>query len=195
MTTTPTTTARQRSALARPSAIVAVAVFLVVAVVWAVAAVRESRPPTLDQRVASIAAQVQIPGGFGESAATSSSPVAQEMRDLIRQDLLQGMSEQQILDYFRARYGDGILETPPAQGFDLLIWLPPVVLTLILIYLAVALTRRRPAMPVAPAAVDAPPDATAAVGAGGGEPELRELLRRELAEAEGYADPREGRVR
>jgi len=192
--TTASTAARQRSALSRPSVIAAVVVFLVVAAVWAVAAVRASRPPTLDQRVASIAAQVQIPGGFGESAATSSSPVAQEMRDLIRQDLMQGMSEQQILDYFRARYGDGILETPPPQGFDLLIWLPPVVLALIVVYLAVVLTRRRPVLAGVPRAAAEPTPSTGD-GADASDPALRELLRRELAEAEGYAELPEGRVR
>lgn len=132
-----------RSALKRPSLVIPAAVALVVAIVWSMAAARANQPPTLDQRVKAVASQVQVPGGFGDSAATSSLPVAQEMRDLIRQDLSQGMSEDQILDYFRQRYGDGILETPPATGFNAFMWFPPLLLAAIAVYFVWRVVRGR----------------------------------------------------
>lgn len=177
-----------RSTIRRPSVIVPAAIALVVALVWLVAAVRASQPPTLDQRVKAVASQVQVPGGFGDSAATSSLPVAQEMRDLIRQDLAQGMSERQILDYFRQRYGDGILETPPAEGFNALMWLPPVLLIAIAAYfiwraLNWRLAGKAAATPAADA-VNAPPTEDVET--------YRELLWRELAAEEGIEAAREG---
>src|SRR5207302_10267596 len=43
----------------------------------------------------------------------------------------EGKSEQQVLRYFAAHYGDDILLTPPQQGFNLLAWLMPVAMLLI----------------------------------------------------------------
>ena len=37
-----------------------------------------------------------------------------------------GQSRAEIEAYFVARYGEWILRTPPAQGFNLLIWILPV---------------------------------------------------------------------
>lgn len=177
-----------RSTLRRPSIIIPAAIALLVAVVWAVAAVRASQPPTLDQRVKAVASQVQVPGGFGDSAATSSLPVAQEMRDLIRQDLSQGMSDRQILDYFRQRYGDGILETPPANGFNALLWLPAIVLAAIAAYYVWRALRARLAVGPSPAQRARPGNAPASADEDG----YRELLRREIVAEEGLKTTREG---
>src|SRR5262249_60957308 len=109
--------------------IVAAAVVLLVAGVWSITAARTAGPQSLDQRVRAVASQIQCPVCHGESVADSPSAIAEEMRSLIRQQLREGMSEQQILQYFRARYGDGILETPPTQAFNALMWLGRAALT------------------------------------------------------------------
>jgi cytochrome c-type biogenesis protein CcmH len=50
-------------------------------------------------------------------------------RDTIREKLAAGWQDQQILDYFRAQYGDRVLANPTARGFNILIWvIPPIVL-------------------------------------------------------------------
>jgi len=51
--------------------------------------------------------------------------VAQDERQLIRQLLQQGLSEEQVRQALVARYGPSILLAPPQQGFDWLIWLVP----------------------------------------------------------------------
>lgn len=118
------------SLLRRPSMAVALLVFVAVGVVWGVTAARASAPPSTDQRVYSIGSQLQCPVCNGESVADAPSAVAQEMRSVIREKIAEGWTDQQILDYFHQRYGDTILETPPAQGFTAIIWLGPLLMLL-----------------------------------------------------------------
>jgi cytochrome c-type biogenesis protein CcmH len=49
-----------------------------------------------------------------------------DWRELIRQKLAAGASDQEIVDYFVAQYGERVLAAPPPQGFNLLIWIIPV---------------------------------------------------------------------
>ncbi len=116
--------------LRRPSFVIALAVVVVVGLVWGVAIARSAQPETLDQRVHDVASQLQCPVCNGESVADAPSPIAQEMRSVIREKLAAGDSEQQVLEYFRQRYGDSIMETPPWYGFTSLIWLAPVLMLL-----------------------------------------------------------------
>lgn len=116
--------------LRRPSVLAAALILVAVAVVWSVTVARAAQPKSLDERTYEVARQLQCPVCNGESVADSSSPIAQTMRDLIHQKLAAGESEQQIIQEFHQRYGDTILETPPMQGFTLLIWLGPVVMLL-----------------------------------------------------------------
>lgn len=89
-------------------------------------------PPqrTLDQRVHDVAVQLKCPVCQGETVADSSASIAEQMRLVIRQQLQAGQSEQQVLQYFAARYGTQILLTPPKQGVYLLAWLVPVAMLL-----------------------------------------------------------------
>ena len=90
-------------------------------------------PPqrTLEQQVDDVGSQLKCPVCQGESVATSSATLAGQMRVVIRQQLQAGQSEQQVLQYFAARYGNQILLTPPQQGFNLLAWLIPVAMLLL----------------------------------------------------------------
>ena len=177
---------RLNTLLRRPSVLAAAALVLLVAGVWGIASARAAGPQTLDQRVRVVASQIQCPVCHGESVADSPSAIAEQMRSLIRQQLTQGMSDQQILQYFRDRYGDGILETPPAQGFNALMWLGP--LTVLFAGLLLALAAFRAALRP-PLAMPAAAGVTSR-GEPASDPErerLRALLHSELADAEGLA--------
>ena len=173
------------TALRRPTTLIALAMLLLVALVWGVALVRAAQPKTLDERTYSVASQLQCPICHGESVADSPSPLAQEMRSLIREQLAEGHSQQYVIQYFHQRYGDAILESPPTSGFTLLIWLGPIVALLAGALFLFSLAREwRSAQPtlLAPAADPAilddemTPDERSAYLA---------LLRRELADDEG----------
>jgi cytochrome c-type biogenesis protein CcmH len=108
--------------------IIAIVVMLVA--IWSyvllVAPARES----LDQRVHDVASQLKCPVCQGESVAYSPSTISQQMRGVIRQQLQQGQSEQQIIQYFVSRYGNTILWSPPKQGFTILAWIIPIAILL-----------------------------------------------------------------
>jgi cytochrome c-type biogenesis protein CcmH len=55
----------------------------------------------------------------------SDAPVARRMKQIIRQRIREGASDEQIKDELVAQFGEGVLATPPKEGFDLLAWLLP----------------------------------------------------------------------
>lgn len=140
--------ADQRRAILRSRSFLAsVAVLLVVIVVWSAVLVAHAQPESLDQRVYTVAAQLQCPICQGESAADSPSALAQQMRAVIRERLARGESDQQVIAYFVSTYGEGIRESPPLSGFTLVIWLGPLVMLLVGIWLVTTVARQWRAVP------------------------------------------------
>jgi cytochrome c-type biogenesis protein CcmH len=82
----------------------------------------------LEAHVREIALQLRCPVCQGLSVGDSPSELANEMRVLIREQLQQGQTPAQVLDYFAQRYGEWILLAPPKHGFNLIIWVLPFVL-------------------------------------------------------------------
>src|SRR6266851_4536253 len=114
----------------RRSLFIALAVVAMLAAVWSYVLLQHPPQQTLDQRVQAVGAQLKCPICQGESVADSQSQLAQQMRGVIRQQLQAGKSEQEVIQYFRASYGDQIVWSPPWQGFTLLAWLVPIGLLL-----------------------------------------------------------------
>lgn len=79
----------------------------------------------LEVKVRAIAALLRCPVCQNLSVMDSPSELAQEMRGLIRERLLQGESEEQVKAYFVQKYGEWVLLAPPKKGFNLLAWTLP----------------------------------------------------------------------
>ncbi|HEX7734484.1 MAG TPA: cytochrome c-type biogenesis protein [Ktedonobacteraceae bacterium] len=107
------------------------ALLALVGALWSYMLIALPPQQTLDQRVHDVGEQLKCPVCQHESVADSSASIAEQMRLVIRQQLQEGKSEQQVLQYFAAHYGNDILLTPPQQGFNLLAWLMPVAMLLI----------------------------------------------------------------
>jgi cytochrome c-type biogenesis protein CcmH len=82
-------------------------------------------PADLESQVREIALQLRCPVCQGLSVGDSPSELANEMRTLIREQLQQGKTPPEVLDYFAQRYGEWILLAPPKHGFNLVIWVLP----------------------------------------------------------------------
>ncbi len=115
----------------RRSLLLVLAAIALAAAVWTTTGLLGARHQTLDQRVQVVASQLKCPVCQNESVASSPNWMAQQMRNTIRQQLQEGKSEQQIIEYFRQRYGDSIVWTPQWQGVGMLAWLVPIALLLL----------------------------------------------------------------
>ena len=96
----------------------------------------------LDAATRSLASQLRCPVCQGLSLQDSPSELAQQMRDVVRQQLQDGKTPDQIKDYFVARYGQWILMAPPAAGFNWLVYSLPFVVLVVGGAMLVVLVRR-----------------------------------------------------
>lgn len=87
----------------------------------------------LEPRVFEIASKLRCPVCTSESVAQSAAETSVRMREIIAQKLQAGESEEQILAYFQARYGDWILLEPPRRGVYLVVWIFPTLAAVLLL--------------------------------------------------------------
>lgn len=79
----------------------------------------------LDERVKHVAKRLRCPVCQGESIQDSPAELAAQMKRLVREQLANGKSEDEVLNYFIAGYGQWIMLEPRAEGFNLIVyWLP-----------------------------------------------------------------------
>ena len=81
-----------------------------------------------------------------QSIDESEAPLARDLRLLVRERLTKGDTNQQVLDFLVARYGEFVLLKPPLESRTFILWaLPPVALLAGAIGLFFAVRRRRTA--------------------------------------------------
>jgi cytochrome c-type biogenesis protein CcmH len=100
-----------------------------------------------DDEVNAIAKQLYCPVCENIPLDVCPTQACAQWRDLIRQKLVEGWSEQQIKNYFVEQYGDRVLGTPPRRGFNWLFYLvPPVALVagVLILIQALRTLRRQP---------------------------------------------------
>lgn len=83
--------------------------------------------PAMESRARNLQRQLRCLVCQGESIDESGSPFAADVRHLVRQEIANGKSDQEIEDFLVARYGDFILMKPPLQANTWLLWLAPFV--------------------------------------------------------------------
>ena len=71
--------------------------------------------------------QIMCPVCPAESIDQAQVPIARQMRQMVRNQLAQGASQKEILEFFAERYGPDILASPPKSGFNLVAWIFPLV--------------------------------------------------------------------
>ena len=104
-----------------------------------------------------IAKQMYCPVCENEPLDACRTAACQQWRAQIGQMLSEGQTEQQIKDYFVARYGVRVLAQPPAQGTSLWLYVLPLVGLIVGVVIVVGLLRRLRARGAqAPVAATAP---------------------------------------
>ncbi len=87
--------------------------------------------PALEARAREISKDLRCVVCQNQDIDSSNAGVARDLRLLVRERLVAGDSDQQVLDYIRARYGDFVLLKPPFKPETYILWLTPFVLLLI----------------------------------------------------------------
>lgn len=91
---------------------------------------QQAADTALDARTNAVAAQLRCPVCQGVSILDSPAELAQQMRDLVREQLRTGKSPDEVKTYFVSKYGEWILLEPRASGFNVLIYALPVLAVL-----------------------------------------------------------------
>ncbi len=86
--------------------------------------------PVLEKRMVGLAENLRCLVCQNESLASSHAELAEDLRREVRELMKQGKSDQEIIDYLVARYGDFVLYKPPMKSYTVLLWFGPFALLL-----------------------------------------------------------------
>jgi len=87
--------------------------------------------PALEMRARAISQVLRCVVCQNQSIDDSNAPLAHDLRVLVRERLASGDSDEQVLDFIVARYGNFVLLNPPMQLNTVALWLGPAVFVLI----------------------------------------------------------------
>ncbi|MEC7880606.1 MAG: cytochrome c-type biogenesis protein CcmH [Chloroflexota bacterium] len=86
--------------------------------------------------------QLMCPICDGQTIAESQASIAEDMKKMIRDQIKDGRSDKEILKYFEERYGQEILSSPIPRGFNLTIWIAPILLIIISLIMTIYYLRK-----------------------------------------------------
>lgn len=111
--------------------------------------------PALETQVHRLSTELRCLVCQNQTLADSDAPLAEDLRIEIREMASKGKSDQEIIDYLVARYGDFVLYRPPVKSTTVLLWLGPFLLLLAgLVSLGLILRSRQKYIFEAPLNVD-----------------------------------------
>ncbi len=93
-----------------------------------------------EQRVVTLNKALMCPVCPGESIDQSQNQLAVFMRELVSNKVEDGLTDEEIKQYFVDRYGPSVLLEPPAEGFSMIVWVvPPLVVIIVVVALYIVL--------------------------------------------------------
>jgi cytochrome c-type biogenesis protein CcmH len=98
---------------------------------WVAAIAKEAQSnedPRIEQRMKSLTEQLRCMVCQNETLADSRADLAEDLRMQIREQIKAGKSDQEIIAFLTARYGDYVLYNPPVKAKTYLLWFGPFVL-------------------------------------------------------------------
>ncbi|MFN3210940.1 MAG: cytochrome c-type biogenesis protein CcmH [Roseovarius sp.] len=110
---------------------------------WAVQPDEVLDDPALEARARDISAGLRCLVCRNESIDESNADLARDLRLLVRERLVAGDSDEEVVDFVVARYGEYVLLNPRASGSNLVLWLAGPVMLILGGLLAVVYVRGR----------------------------------------------------
>lgn len=102
--------------------------------------------PVLEARARDISKDLRCVVCQNQDIDSSNAGVARDLRLLVRERLQEGDSDDQVLAYIQARYGDYVLLKPPFKSTTYALWIAPIALGIIALTfgLSIILRSRKP---------------------------------------------------
>lgn len=121
----------------------AMILLLVASPLWAVQPDEILPDPAMEARARDISAGLRCLVCRNESIDESNAELARDLRLLVRERLLEGDSNDEVVAYIVDRYGEYVLLRPTLTGSNLLLWLAGPAMALLGLGVAVAYLRRQ----------------------------------------------------
>jgi cytochrome c-type biogenesis protein CcmH len=99
--------------------------------------------PALEARVMTIAAELRCLVCQNQTIADSHSGLADDLRNQVREQLRQGASDEQVVQFMTERYGDFVRYRPPLKGSTVLLWAGPAAFLVVGLGALMLVLRRR----------------------------------------------------
>lgn len=87
--------------------------------------------PQLEERARALGKELRCVVCQNQSIDDSNAPLAKDLRQLVRERLVAGDSNDEVLSYVTARYGDFVLLEPPVRASTWLLWYGPAAVLLV----------------------------------------------------------------
>ncbi len=84
-------------------------------------------PEPQEQRARELFLQIKCPVCSGQVIESSNTEIAFQLRRLIREKIVEGKSNEEIKIYLVAEYGEDILNSPPFDIKNFLLWVLPAI--------------------------------------------------------------------
>ncbi len=99
--------------------------------------------PALEARARALSANLRCVVCRNESIDESNADLARDMRLVVRERLVEGYSDAQVMQFMVDRYGEFVLLEPRRDGWNILLWASGPILLLLGLGIAVTAIRRR----------------------------------------------------
>ena len=99
--------------------------------------------PILENRARELSGIIRCMKCQNQSIDDSDADLAKDLRILVRERLVEGDSDQQVLDYLVNRYGEFVLLKPKFSLSNMMLWGAPFLALLLGVYFSLTLMRRR----------------------------------------------------
>lgn len=101
------------------------------------------KDPVLESRARAISLELRCLVCQNQSIDDSNAPLAKDLRVLVRDRLTRGETNEEVIDFIVARYGEFVLLRPRFAPHTLLLWIAPPLLFLIGIFVMFRSYKRR----------------------------------------------------
>ena len=129
-----------------PCAILAAAMIWATQLAYAVDPSEILDNPTLERRARHISKDLRCLVCQNQSIDDSDATLARDLRLLVRERLVLGDTDHEVIDYVVSRYGDFVLLRPPVKGATVFLWLGPIIFALIGVFYLIRYFRRQNAL-------------------------------------------------